>query len=249
MVRLASIGHSLVLLAALAACVQLGAADSHTALARARGRIESVTGNIVDTLAPLAERLESLEGELPGGGRRLRMMAEAPMMEQAPDMGSILISEPAEDPVLELVDEAPCRTVADVAMEYPVLLAAVQRAGLAETLADPELEATVFVPTDEAFAALLEAKGLAQEDLLASENLADILKYHVIAGVAAKAEDLSMGQMLASLQGGELAVMLGEDGGVTLDGAASDALVTVANVAACKAIVHVVDTVLLPFEL
>ena len=45
------------------------------------------------------------------------------------------------------------------------------------TLPSPQGELTVFAPTDDAFAAALAATGLTSEQLLASPDLATILKY------------------------------------------------------------------------
>merc|ERR1712137_98089 len=52
-----------------------------------------------------------------------------------------------------------------------------------ELLIDPELELTVFAPTNDAFTAALEQLGISAEDLLADQaKLAKILKYHVAVG-------------------------------------------------------------------
>lgn len=48
------------------------------------------------------------------------------------------------------------RPVSPCAGDFSVLLAAINVAGLEDVLSDPNLAATVFAPTDAAFAALLE---------------------------------------------------------------------------------------------
>jgi uncharacterized surface protein with fasciclin (FAS1) repeats len=83
------------------------------------------------------------------------------------------------------------QTIADIVVssipnEFNTLLAALQAAdpALLEIVADPNLNLTVFAPTDEAFAITLEALGVAPEDLLANRDLlTDILQYHIYSGV------------------------------------------------------------------
>ena len=72
-------------------------------------------------------------------------------------------------------------TIVDVAIagEFNTLVAAVQAAGLVETL-QGEGPFTVFAPTDEAFAALPE--GTLESLLEDPEALAEILTYHVVSG-------------------------------------------------------------------
>jgi uncharacterized surface protein with fasciclin (FAS1) repeats len=77
-----------------------------------------------------------------------------------------------------------------------------------------------------------------------------VLKYHVVPGVAARAASLSNDQRLKTVQGANLTVRLvpGADNTTTVRiiGVSSTATVTQADVPACKSIVHVIDTVLLP---
>merc|ERR1712154_442972 len=64
---------------------------------------------------------------------------------------------------------------------FTVLVEALQTAGLVDALkgAGPF---TVFAPTDAAFTALLGSLGVTKAELLARDDLADILKYHVLSG-------------------------------------------------------------------
>jgi uncharacterized surface protein with fasciclin (FAS1) repeats len=78
-----------------------------------------------------------------------------------------------------------------------------------------------------------------------------VLKYHVVPGVAARAADLTNDQRLKTLQGANVTVRLVPGAGnaaatVRIIGVSSTATVTQADVPACKSIVHVIDTVLLP---
>lgn len=122
---------------------------------------------------------------------------------------------------------------------FTTLVAAVQAAGLVDTLkgAGPF---TVFAPTDAAFAALPAGT---VETLLKPENkdqLAGILKLHVIAGTKIKAADLAGKTTEAETLNGTVTI----DGtkGVTVNGAK----VISADVKASNGIIHVIDAVLLP---
>lgn len=122
---------------------------------------------------------------------------------------------------------------------FTTLIAAVQAAGLEETLRS-EGPFTVFAPTDEAFAALPEGT---IETLLMPENkdqLVGILTYHVVAGKT-KSKDLA-GKTLsvATVNGAEVAVD-GTDG-VSVGGAN----VVKADIWTSNGVIHVIDTVLLP---
>lgn len=139
-------------------------------------------------------------------------------------------------------------SVASVAAATPslsTLTAAVGKAGLGEALSNSSTVSTVFAPTDEAFAAYLTKNGLTAEQLLDSPDLASILKYHIVPGVAAGSADLTNGQVLPSKLGGApLTVDLSN--GVVIKAAESSASVISADVPAGASIVHVVDAVLVP---
>ncbi|GAA6200628.1 fasciclin domain-containing protein [Aquicoccus sp. SU-CL01552] len=121
---------------------------------------------------------------------------------------------------------------------FTTLVAAVQAAGLVETLKG-EGPFTVFAPTDEAFAALPEGT---VETLLKPENkdqLTAILTYHVVPGKV-MSTDLSDNMMAPTVQGGDLTIMT--EGGVTVNGAK----VISADVMASNGVIHVIDQVILP---
>ncbi len=122
---------------------------------------------------------------------------------------------------------------------FKTLVAAVQAAGLVETLKGPG-PFTVFAPTDEAFAKLPAGT---VDDLLKPENkakLAAILTYHVIAGKVMAADVTGKKMMAKTVQGSEMSV----DGmkGVMVDGAT----VTKADIVADNGVIHVIDTVIMP---
>lgn len=136
-------------------------------------------------------------------------------------------------------------TIVDVAVaagDFTTLVAAVQAAGLVETLSGPG-PFTVFAPTDEAFAAALESLGLTAEELLAdTETLTSILTYHVIAGEVPSSQVVTMdGQSVATVNGAEVTITV--DGDTVM---VNDATVTAVDVEASNGVIHVIDSVLLP---
>ena len=114
-------------------------------------------------------------------------------------------------------------TVVDIAVssaDHTILVQAVTEAGLVETLSG-DGPFTVLAPTDEAFAAALEALGLTAEELLASEDLADILTYHVLPTSALAADVIGLdGQMVETVNGDTVEITVTDEGGVMIDGAA-----------------------------
>ncbi|WP_294001649.1 fasciclin domain-containing protein, partial [Sphaerotilus sp.] len=115
------------------------------------------------------------------------------------------------------------------------LVAAVQAAGLVDTLKGPG-PFTVFAPTDEAFAKVpKEALDALLKDKAA---LTKVLTYHVVSGKV-MAADVKAGKV-RTVQGQELT--LGTAGGVTVD----SARVTAADVVASNGVIHVIDTVVMP---
>lgn len=136
-------------------------------------------------------------------------------------------------------------TIVDVAAaagDFTTLVAAVQAAGLVETLSGTG-PFTVFAPTDEAFAAALKALDLTAEELLAdNETLTSILTYHVIAGKVPSSTVVTMdGQSAATVNGADVTISV--DGDTVM---VNDATVTAVDIAASNGIIHVVDAVLLP---
>lgn len=134
-------------------------------------------------------------------------------------------------------------TIVDVAASNPdfsILVAAVQKAGLAETLSGSG-PFTVFAPTNAAFEKTLADAGLTQDELLASPDLAAILTYHVLPGKV-MAADITGALSPATVEGQPLAVTL--DGSSVKVGPA--ATVQTADVAASNGVIHAIDAVLLP---
>jgi len=113
---------------------------------------------------------------------------------------------------------------------------------------------TVFAPTNGAFVTLLDSLGddynsIADFDTDDEKDLlVKVLTYHVIADTSAFSTDLSDGQMIMTLQGEDVSIVLA-DGTVQIDDATdTNAKVVVADVKASNGVVHVIDKVLLPQE-
>jgi uncharacterized surface protein with fasciclin (FAS1) repeats len=146
---------------------------------------------------------------------------------------------PAESAPAEV---ATVGTIVEIAASDPnfsTLVAAVDAAGLVETLngAGPF---TVFAPTNDAFAALPPG---VLDALLLPENkdlLVKILTYHVVPGTV-MAADVTAGEV-ATVEGQNITIAT--DGGVTVNGAA----VLQTDIVASNGVIHVIDAVLLPAD-
>lgn len=98
---------------------------------------------------------------------------------------------------------------------------------------------TVFAPTDKAFADFETANpgvlaGLSKEDLAA------ILKYHVVSGAAVESTQLKDDQVFTTLNGSPVLVDL--TGGVKV----GSATVTMPDVKASNGVIHVIDKIIIP---
>jgi uncharacterized surface protein with fasciclin (FAS1) repeats len=135
--------------------------------------------------------------------------------------------------ILDIVDTA------INAGSFSTLVTALQATGLDAALRTPG-PFTVFAPTDAAFDALEAANPGLLADLLANpDELANILKYHVVAGKLMSGDVLAQ-KCLLTLQGNFLTVAT--DDGVMIDGAAIIAL----DIEASNGVIHVIDAVLIP---
>lgn len=125
---------------------------------------------------------------------------------------------------------------------FSTLVAAVQAAGLVETL-EGDGPFTVFAPTNEAFAATLAALGVTADELLAdTDTLTQILTYHVIPGEVLAADVLGLdGQSVATVEGDS--VLISIDGDTVK---INDATVTITDILTSNGVIHVINSVLLP---
>lgn len=121
---------------------------------------------------------------------------------------------------------------------FKTLVAAVQAAGLVETLQGPG-PFTVFAPTDEAFARLPEGT---VETLLKPENreqLAAVLTYHVVPGHVLAADVVKLTEA-PTVQGQSVAIDATD--GVKVD----NANVVQTDIVCDNGVIHVIDAVILP---
>ncbi len=135
--------------------------------------------------------------------------------------------------------------------DHTTLVAAVQAAGLVDTLASPG-PFTVFAPTNAAFGKLPAGT---VDTLLKPESkgtLTAVLTYHVVPGtltaadLAANAQANGGKATLTTVQGAKLTVW-GEDGKwYVTDAKGGKAQITIADVKQSNGVIHVVDGVLLP---
>ena len=131
-------------------------------------------------------------------------------------------------------------TIVDIAVNtegFSTLVAAVQAAGLVETLQTGG-PFTVFAPNDDAFAKL--PPGTVQTLVQNPPQLARILTFHVVSGQYTQAELLKMGE-IASIEGAPIPVRTGIDNTFEV----KNATVLAADIEAENGIIHVLDNVIL----
>jgi transforming growth factor-beta-induced protein len=168
----------------------------------------------------------------------LILAACAPAATPAPTMApaATAVPEPTATPV---PTEAP-QSIVDIAVadgRFTTLVAALQAAGLVETLAG-EGPFTVFAPTDDAFAKL--PAGTVEALLADPEQLKAILLYHVVAGkvMAADAKMLNEAATVNSQM-----VKISAEGEMLK---INDSQVVLGDIEASNGVIHVIDAVLLP---
>ncbi|MEL7269290.1 MAG: fasciclin domain-containing protein [Bacteroidota bacterium] len=159
---------------------------------------------------------------------------------------------------LDFVASLQLKTIVEIAIETDDLSLLVDAliqadAGLVETLSG-DGPFTVFAPTNQAFADLLDALGddfnsLSDFDTQEEKDLlVKVLTYHVVAGTTAFSGDLSDGQQIGTFQGENVGISI-KNGNIHITDATDDnALVVLEDVEASNGVVHVIDKVLLPQE-
>lgn len=130
-------------------------------------------------------------------------------------------------------------TVAREAGSFNTLVAAIEAAGLVETL-ESSGPFTVFAPTDEAFAKL--PAGTVEALLANPEQLRAVLTYHVVSGRVMAADVIAARSASPATVNGQVLTVQAVDGTVRVNGAK----VVGADVDASNGVIHVIDTVLLP---
>jgi uncharacterized surface protein with fasciclin (FAS1) repeats len=202
--------------------------DSTTAISLAGSQVATVNGESVAI---------SVDGD------RLLINQSAVVIPDIPASNGIIH---AIDTVLLPPQPAPenAGTLLDIARadgNFTTLVAALELTGLDSAIGHPDDTYTVFAPTDAAFAKL----GQATIDALLADpvKLANILRYHVLAGTVIDS------QTAASLVGisieagnGERLVITQRDGALFVN----DSKIIATDIRGVNGIIHVIDTVLIP---
>jgi uncharacterized surface protein with fasciclin (FAS1) repeats len=140
------------------------------------------------------------------------------------------------------------------AKNLTALAAAVEKAGLSNTLNNTSAQLTVFAPTDQAFNDLATKLGLANAtalvNALTAQQLQSILTYHVLGSKKTAADLVAGGATQAtqySYNSAATSLKLTTTSGVKItDAILTDATVTSADVPASNGVIHVIDKVLVP---
>lgn len=165
---------------------------------------------------------------------------------------------PAEAPAMPAAGAAASssnETIVAAASKAPnlsTLVAAVQAAGLVETLQGPG-PFTVFAPDNAAFDKIPQATRTALMQPAMKADLTKILTYHVVVGrltaadIAAQAQAAGGTATLTTVQGENLKVAAGPNNSwVITDAKGGTSTITQADLAQSNGVVHVIDTVLMP---
>ena len=134
---------------------------------------------------------------------------------------------------------------------FTTLVAAVQAAGLVETLSSAG-PFTVFAPTNDAFAKLPEGtvEGLLKPE--SKDALTGILTYHVVSGkfeAAAVIEAINANDgkfTVETVQGGSIVLSLKVGNVILTDAKGGMSTVVIADVAASNGVIHAIDAVVMP---
>lgn len=161
------------------------------------------------------------------------------------------VAETEADPMVEAEPMADdmnmeaTQTIAEIAANndnLTILTAALQSAGL-DTMLMEDTKYTVFAPTDDAFAPVLEKLGVTKEELLANTDLLKkVLPYHVVP-MEVKAADIPYGTDIETANGKTISI---SDANVITDATGNTANITGTDIMATNGVVHTIDAVLMP---
>ena len=197
------------------------------------------------TLLPLAIAMALLPLAACSNNEPVEPAEEVAVVEPEAEVVEAVEVDPtaAADP---MADAATTQTITELAVANPdlsILVEALQAAGLADTLAGAG-PFTVFAPTNDAFAALLETLGMTKEELLANTDLlTSVLTYHVVPEATVLAADIPFGTDIATVNGATFNI---SDANVITTASGNTANITATDIAATNGVVHVIDSVLLP---
>lgn len=210
----------LILLAAVSSVAALGACGQPSATNPEQPATEQATGTTGSTTTP----------ETTSTTTTTTTTTPAVASENTATIGNLVSNE--SESIVQIAAANP---------SFSTFTKAVEAAGLTETLSAPGAY-TVFAPTDEAFAAL--PAGTLEELMKPEnkENLAKILKYHVLPSKVASAE-ITPGEV-ATVEGDPVNLEVAE-GKVKVNGAE----VIQPDISANNGVIHVIKLVILPPDL
>ncbi|MEM9830160.1 MAG: fasciclin domain-containing protein [Bacteroidota bacterium] len=138
----------------------------------------------------------------------------------------------------------------DAEGRFTTLVTAVDTANLADALTNADATLTVFAPTNDAFAAYIDASPFADAaELLASDMLADILLYHVLASevpstaIAAGSSSVATFDVDGDAISPEIYISNNGADGIFING---NTQVIIPDLEEANGVVHVIDGVLVP---
>lgn len=151
--------------------------------------------------------------------------------------------------VIHVIDKVllpPSKNLVEVALanapEFSILVAAVQKAKLVETLSTGG-PFTVFAPTNAAFAALLTELKVSSLDALSEETVKNVLLYHVVSG-RVFSTDLQSGPV--NTLNGTFNVNLSNLKITDANLREAGLVPSLLNIQATNGVIHVIDRVILP---
>ena len=149
------------------------------------------------------------------------------------------------EPMADDMNMEATQTIAEIAANndnLTILTAALQSAGL-DTMLMEDTKYTVFAPTDDAFAPVLEKLGVTKDELLANKDLLKtVLPYHVVP-MEVKAADIPYGTDIKTANGKTISI---SDANVITDATGNTANITGTDIMASNGVIHTIDTVLMP---
>lgn len=136
--------------------------------------------------------------------------------------------------------------------DFDILVQAVLATGVNNSILNGDDDYTVFAPTDQAFlnlASALAGRSITSESEAFSviagavgvSGVTSVLAYHVTEGVR-NSTSVTSAKQVTMLDGNRISAR-----GGYIDGIGSDANILMANVRVADGMIHVIDTVLLPF--
>jgi uncharacterized surface protein with fasciclin (FAS1) repeats len=128
--------------------------------------------------------------------------------------------------------------IAEIDGSFTTLISALMEADLIGAL-QVEGPVTVFAPTDEAFAKLLNDLDISAEVLLSQPEISKVLLYHVVSGKI-MSTDLTNGLSVHTLNGENLTIDLSDGMKV------NSSNIILADIETTNGVIHVIDTVLIP---